>query len=102
MKTMESLPKEIKDFIHENFPERVIQKFRVKENAKRTRYKLALKGGISLKFNKAKELIGIDSIFKLPDYIIPDEIQEYVAENCSDMEVTAWKKKRNLQKIELN
>jgi hypothetical protein len=96
------LPDEISSYISAHFPNNsVLQYLKDTEGVKRT-YDLILSDGISLEFNRKREIISIDGTSQLPTSVIPEKIFQYVENNYFGSVITDWELDGKNQQIELN
>jgi hypothetical protein len=61
-----------------------------------------LSDGISLEFNRKREIISIDGTSQLPTSVIPEKIFQYVENNYFGNVITDWELDGKNQQIELN
>jgi hypothetical protein len=85
-------PDQIKSYVKANFSNSKIIK---------AEYKIKLNNGTELEFDGNYDIIEIDSRTALPDEVIPQKIRAYISKNYPDNHVTEWKKKSNVQEVEL-
>lgn len=100
----EQLPKEIKTFLKEHFPEQEISFAKVEKELLSTEYKVYLVGGNKIEFAKNNEWKEIDCEFtEVPTTLIPEQIKAYVNKNFSGQKITQIeKKKKGGYEIELD
>jgi hypothetical protein len=95
-------PVEITSFVTKYFPDNaVLQVIEDRDGMIRT-YDVLLAEGISLEFNRKREIIDINGNAKLPDGVIPPVILQYVTANFPDNVITSWELDDRKQKVELN
>jgi len=96
------LPSEITSYISTHFPNNTIPQVIKDRNIVNKTYDILLSEGISLEFNRKKEIITIDGVTKLPDSVIPVKILQYVASNYPPNVITDWALDNKNQQVELN
>lgn len=97
-----ALPNEITTYITTHFPDNsILQVIKDKDGFTKT-YDVTLSEGLSLEFNRKKEIIDIDGISELPSSVIPEKIRQYVTANYPDNVITDWEIDRKNQQIELD
>lgn len=96
------IPEEIAQYVAAHFPDHEILQVVKDRDDLTVTYEVTLDGGISLEFNRDKEIVEIDASTALPDSVIPDKILEYVRTNYPDQFITDWELEGKHQKIELN
>lgn len=96
------IPEEITQYVTTHFPDHEILQVVKDRDDLTVTYEVILDGGISLEFNRKKEIVEIDASTALPDSVIPDKILEYVRTNYPDHFITDWELEGKHQKVELN
>lgn len=100
--TKEALPVEIKTFISTHFTDTdVAQAVEDKELFSKT-YKVILKNGIKLEFDKKNKIKDIDGNLKLPNSVIPKPVLTYVTANYANNVITDWELDDGKQKVSLD
>lgn len=99
----DQIPSEIKSYITTHFPSHsILQSMKDKDNFELT-YDVILSDGITLEFNRKKEITGIDGNTELPSSVIPTQIHTYVNTNFAENYITDWElTDRKNQQVELN
>ncbi|MCO6496989.1 MAG: PepSY-like domain-containing protein [Chitinophagaceae bacterium] len=96
------IPSVIETYVSTYFPDhKILQVVEDKDDLTLT-YDVLLDGGVSLEFNRNKEIIGIDSKSALPESVIPRKIRDYVAANFSSNIITDWEIDGKKQQISLD
>lgn len=99
--SINDVPFEIKSYVVTHFPATAISRA-VKGADGSEWYEIYLTNGVSLEFNKHKEIIDIDWNAKLPDSVIPGSLLSYANSNYPNNFIIGWKKTGNNQQVELN
>ena len=99
------LPSEIKTYVSTHFPDHSILQVTKDKDGFELTYDVILSEGVTLEFNRRKEIIDIDGNrnTKLSDSVIPKKILAYVTSNYPNNYIIGWEitDKKN-QKIELD
>ncbi|MFV0290835.1 MAG: PepSY-like domain-containing protein [Mangrovibacterium sp.] len=95
------IPAAIIDYKTTHFPEAIINRA-ILDSEHETIYEIYLSGNVELDFNENCEIIDIDGTTKLPDSVIPVEIQNYVTENYPTYVITDWELELGNQQIEFS
>jgi hypothetical protein len=97
-----TLPAEIKAYVATHFPDHsVLQAVKDKDGLELT-YDILLSEGVSLEFNRKKEIVDIDGSSRLPDSVIPEKILSYVRTYYPGNVITDWEKDGKNQQVELD
>lgn len=96
------IPLEIKGYIADNFPSNSINRAEKNIENNQTFYNIYLSENLNLEFNSDLEVIDIDDDSELPLSVIPQSIQDYVAQNYPNNFITDWELEDNYQEVELN
>jgi len=65
-------------------------------------YEVYLSESVQLEFNSNFEIIEIDSLYQLPDSVIPQAILDYIALNYPTNFINGWELENNHQQVDLN
>ena len=98
----EQAPKEIQAYIAEHFPAAEVLRYEIDIEGLIKEHEIKFSDGTELTFNRRNNIIKIDSKFKLPDSVIPDEILSYVKTNYPERFITEWKIDGRKQEVELD
>lgn len=96
------LPQEITNYITTHFPSNSVVQFLEDTDGFIKTYDIVLSDGISLEFNRKKEIINIDGLSSLPSSVIPAKISEYVSGQYPGNSITDWELDGKNQQIELD
>ncbi|MFV0484201.1 MAG: PepSY-like domain-containing protein [Bacteroidales bacterium] len=96
-------PAEIREFVQIHFPENsIVQTIKEIDDFEVT-FDVTLKGGIFLEFNRAKQIIEIDSKNgTVPSSAISPKITEYVSTNYPDTRILQWEIDDRRQKVKIS
>ena len=98
-------PSEIKTYITTHFPTHTILQIMKNRDDAKLIYDIMLSDGITLEFNRKKEIIQIDGNKNtpLPNSVIPENIRTYVNTNHPSNYIIGWElTDRENQQIDLN
>lgn len=96
------IPTEISAFVATHFPEHEILQVIKDVEGLTTDYDVTLNNGVSLSFDKSREVKDIDSNTKLPDGVIPVKLRDYVEANYPGHVITDWELTDRRQQISLD
>ncbi|NLM91493.1 MAG: hypothetical protein GX168_00955 [Bacteroidales bacterium] len=99
---MGEVPSEITSYTDTHFPEHPIVQVVKDNDGFELTYDVLLEGTISLEFNRKREVIDIDSPFRLPDSVIPQKILDYASANYADYFIVGWGIDDRNQQVKLN
>lgn len=101
--TFDQLPKTSQDFFTKYFSKESVSLVKIDEEAYGFEYEVYLNTGTKVEFDKTGELKKVDcNHSKVPDAIIPTQVQTFIKNNYPGAFVTEWCKKRTNWKAELN
>lgn len=98
----EQVPSDISSFVQLHFSDHEILQVIKDTDGFVLTYDVILSDGISLEFNRKKEIIDIDSDSQLPDSVIPEPILTYIHEHYSSNVITDWELEDRHQQIGLD
>lgn len=99
---IDKLPSIINEYIKTHFASRrILKATQGRDGFKRT-YAIYLDGKISLEFNTHGEIIEIEGVSKLPDSVIPENINDFISNNYPDNVIIEWELENKTQEVELD
>jgi hypothetical protein len=100
--TPPTTPKKIKAYVNENFPGHKILNVEEERDYFKVKYEAKLEGHIKLEFDGKLNIREIESKSALPEKVIPKKVWQYVVKNHPDNNIIEWKRKHQIQEIELD
>lgn len=96
------IPTEISEYVTLHFPNnKILQVIKDVDGFKKS-YDITLDGGITLEFNRKKEIREIDGTTELPESVIPSKLKLYVDSNFPNNFITDWELEGKNQQIGLD
>lgn len=100
--TPSEIPTEITQYLSIHFPNNNLLQVVEDVDGMTKTYDVTLSDNITLEFNRKKEITDIDGNAKLPDTVIPNEINQYVASNFPNNVITDWELEDRHQQVGLD
>ncbi|MGR7814043.1 PepSY-like domain-containing protein [Lacinutrix undariae] len=100
--TEAQIPSEITAYIAQHFPSNTTNTVIEDTDDNVITYEVYLSESVQLEFNSNFEIIEIDSLYQLPNSVIPQAILDYVVLNYPTNFINGWELEYNHQQIDLN
>lgn len=100
--TEAQIPSEISAYITEHFSTNTTNIVIEDTDDNVITYEVYLSESVQLEFNSNFEIIEIDSLYQLPDSVIPQAILDYIALNYPTNFINGWELENNHQQVDLN
>lgn len=95
------IPKEIRSYVTNNFPDAEIRKVKEEREPLKTEYEVKLTPKAELEFDGEFNITEIESKSGIPANTLPEKIKSYLTENHQGVKAKEWKLKSGGQKVKL-